>query len=68
MALVVLQVLIVFDISSFEFHQAELLWLHIVHNKDELTLVHPTSFHWNVWGYCWSLITSCIRRQIQCRV
>jgi len=58
MALIFLGVLIVFNVSSFEFHQVKLPWFHrqwwVVPNSPDL---NPLDYQ--VWGKCWSLITSC---------
>jgi len=57
MALIFLEVLIIFNVSSFEFHQVKLPRLHrqwwVVPNSPDL---NPLDFQ--VWGKCWSLITS----------
>ena len=58
MALIVLQVLIVFTISSFLFHQFKLLCVY------RQRQVVPSSADFNpleyrVWALCCSLITSC---------
>jgi len=59
MALIVLRVLMVFTMSSFEFPQVKLLWRHC-----QGRLVAPSSLNLSVldyciWGQCWSLMTSC---------
>jgi len=43
MALIFLGVLIVFTISSFEFQQVRLPWLHRLW---WVATIHPTSIHW----------------------
>jgi len=43
MALIVLQVLIVFTMSSFKFHQVKLLWLH---RQGWVAPIHPSSVRW----------------------
>jgi len=59
--LIFLGVLIVFNVSSFEFHQVKLPWLHhqwwVVPNSPNL---NPLDYE--VWGKGWSLITSWNRR------
>jgi len=56
MALIFLGVLIVFTISSFEFHQVKLSWFHrqrwVAPNSPNL---NPLDYQ--VWRQCWSLIT-----------
>jgi len=64
MALIFLGVLSVFTVSSFEFHEVKLPWLHcqwwVAANSPDL---NPLDYQ--VWGQCWSLITSCNRSQKQ---
>jgi len=43
MALIFLGVLIVFTVSSFEFHQVRLPWLHRLR---WVAPIHPTPIHW----------------------
>jgi len=56
-SLIFLGVLIVFTVSSFEFQQVRLPWLH---RYDEWSPIHPTSIqlYYQIWGQCWSLKTS----------
>jgi len=42
-ALIFLGTLTVFTVSSFEFHQVRLPWLH---RKWWVASIHPTSIHW----------------------
>jgi len=63
MALIVLQVLIIFTISSFEFHQVK---CRDFVAKYEWSPIHPTLIHWIIvsnLGQCWSLITGYNRSQ-----
>ena len=57
MALIFLGVLIVFNVSSFDFQQVKLPWLHrqwwVVPDSTEL---NPLDYQ--VWGKCWSFIAS----------
>jgi len=58
MALIFPGVFIVFTVSSFDFHDVRLPWLHyqwvVVPSSTD---VSPLDYQ--VWGQCWSLITSC---------
>jgi len=60
MALTFLGAPFVFNISSSEFHQVKLPWIHrqwwVAPNSLDLS---PMDHH--VWGKCWSLNTSCNR-------
>jgi len=49
MALIFLGVLIVFTVSSFEFQQVRLPWLH---REWWVAPIHPTSLDYQVWGKC----------------
>jgi len=63
MVLIVLQVLIVFTISSFDFTKLNCGYFIV---KDEWLPIHRTSVHWIItFGVndCWSLVTSCNRCQ-----
>jgi len=56
---------IVFTISSFEFHQVKLMWLHRRGSMapNSSSDLNPLNYH--VWGKWWSLMTSCNQRQKQ---
>jgi len=60
MTLIFLGVLIVFTVSSFEFHQVNLPRLHCQWQvAPNLLDLKPQDYH--IWGQCWSFITSCNR-------
>jgi len=56
MVLIFLEVLLVYNVSSFEFHQVKLLWLHrqwwVAPNSPDL---NPPDYQ--VWGKCWNVIS-----------
>jgi len=64
MALIFLGVLTVFTVSSFEFQQVRLPWLHRLW---WVATIHPTSIHWiiRLGGQCWSLNKPCNKSQNQ---
>jgi len=59
MALIFLQVLIIFTVSSFQFQQVRLPWLH----RPNSPSLNPLDYE--VRGQWWSLNTSCSRSQKQ---
>ena len=69
MALFFLGVPIIFTISSFEFHQVNLSWLHrqwwVAPTSPDLNDDRLNPLDYQVWEKCWSLITSCNQSQKQ---
>jgi len=61
MALNFLRVLIVFNVSSFKFHQVKFPWLHRQWWVVPCSSSDLSPLEYQVWGKCWSLITSCNR-------
>jgi len=43
MALIFLEVFVIFNVTSFEFQQVRLPWLHL---QWLVVPIHPTSVHW----------------------
>jgi len=49
MTSIFLEVLIIFTVSSFDFQQVGLPWLHCYWR---VASIHPTTIHWIIWfGY-----------------